>query len=197
MSAADRSKWDAKYAAVPLATELAVDPWFIEVVAPLPPGRALDVACGLGHHAIWLAERGWQVTAVDVSPVGLAKARELADQRGVTVEWLAADLDEFCPKFSAFDLIAVIRFLDRVHLPQRLTIALKPKGRLVYSTFCAMQTVASDGHVRNPAFVLQPGELPTLFPHLRSEQYSESDCGGESYARFVGLRDQPLVGNGF
>ncbi|HUQ71942.1 MAG TPA: class I SAM-dependent methyltransferase [Planctomycetaceae bacterium] len=193
MSAADRSKWDAKYAAIPLATELAVDPWFIEVVAPLPPGRALDVACGLGHHAIWLAERGWQVTAVDVSPVGLAKARELADQWNAAVEWRAADLDEFCPDVAAFDLIAVFRFLDRRQLPQRLTNALKPQGRLVYCTFCAMQAVATDGHVRNPAFVLQPGELSALFPQLRPEQYSESDCGGDGYARFVGVNDESQV----
>ncbi|MDZ4688824.1 MAG: class I SAM-dependent methyltransferase [Planctomycetaceae bacterium] len=194
MSAADRSKWDAKYAAVPVATELAVDPWFSEVVAPLSPGRALDVACGLGHHAIWLAERGWQVTAVDVSPVGLTKARELADHRSVTVEWLEADLDEFCPEAAAFDLIAVFRFLDRRHLPQRLTNALKPQGRLVYSTFCAMQSVAAGDHVRNPAFVLQSGELPALFPQLRPEQYSESDCGDEGYARFVGVHDQSQAG---
>ena len=58
----------------------------------LAPGRALDLACGEGRNAIWLAERGWQATGVDFSKVGLEKARQLEDARGVHPEWIAADL---------------------------------------------------------------------------------------------------------
>jgi 2-polyprenyl-3-methyl-5-hydroxy-6-metoxy-1,4-benzoquinol methylase len=185
MSAADRAKWDARYAAATVATEPVIDPWFAAQVEPLPPRRALDVACGLGHDAVWLAERGWQVTAVDVSPIGLARAAELARRRGVTVDWQTADLDEFVPPAAEFGLITVCRFLDRDRLPSRLTSTLTPGGRLIYRTFCASPTGST---THSPAFVLQPGELPRLFPHLATVSYDETFSGAEYYARFVGLR---------
>jgi tellurite methyltransferase len=186
MSAADQAKWDARYAAATVITEPAVDPWFAAQVESLPPRRALDIACGLGHYAVWLAERGWQVAAVDISPIGLAKAAELAECRGVTVEWLVADLDEFTPAAAAFDLVTVCRFLDRERLPKRLETALAPGGTLLYQTFCASPAAL---RTHNPAFVLKPGELPRLFAGLTSVSYDETLCGGEHYARFVGQRD--------
>ena len=60
--------------------------------AGLTPGRALDVACGEGRNAVWLAEQGWQATGVDFSDVALDKARGLAEARGVEVEWVQADV---------------------------------------------------------------------------------------------------------
>ena len=72
------------------------------------PGRALDLACGEGRNAVWLAERGWQVTGVDFSEVALGKAERLAASRGVEVEWTLADLREHRPRAQAFDLVAVL-----------------------------------------------------------------------------------------
>lgn len=72
------------------------------------PGRALDLACGAGRNAVWLAERGWRVTAVDFSEVGLAKARVRAAERGVEVEWVRADLLEYAPPAGTFDLVLVL-----------------------------------------------------------------------------------------
>ena len=63
----------------------------------LSPGRALDVACGEGRNAVWLAEQGWQVTGVDFSEVALEKARRLAELRGVEAEWVQADLLDYRP----------------------------------------------------------------------------------------------------
>jgi SAM-dependent methyltransferase len=71
------------------------------------PGRALDVACGEGRNAVWLAERGWRVTGVDFSSVGLEKARGLARSRRVAVEWVAADLMQYEPEPGAFELVIV------------------------------------------------------------------------------------------
>ena len=73
----------------------------------LVPGRALDLACGAGRGAIWLAERGWQVTGVDFSKVGLDKARQLANARGVQAEWILADLLDYRPEPQAFGLVIV------------------------------------------------------------------------------------------
>ena len=82
-------------------------------IEAMRPGRALDLACGAGRNAVWLAEHGWLVTAVDFSEVALAQARERARRRGVDVEWVAADLREYAPPEGAFDLVLVLY----LHLP--------------------------------------------------------------------------------
>src|SRR5262245_2306726 len=81
----------------------------------LSPGRALDVACGIGRHAIWLAERGWQVTAVDSSPAAIDILQGRSIERGLKVDARVADLkrDEFRIKPAAYDLIVVCNYLQR------------------------------------------------------------------------------------
>ena len=92
-----------------------VDPnrFLVAEVDGLAPGRALDLACGAGRNAVWLAEQGWQVTGVDFSDVAIDNARRLAGDRGVAVEWLVADLGEWEPAANAFDLVVVLY----LHLP--------------------------------------------------------------------------------
>src|SRR5262249_56447890 len=92
----------------------------VSELAGLRPGRALDLATGEGRNAVWLAEQGWQVTAVDYSAVGLAKGGQLAEARGVSVDWVAADLLEYQPTPKAFDLVLVVY----LHLPpaERATV---------------------------------------------------------------------------
>jgi len=100
-------------------------------LADLEPGRALDLGCGAGRTAIWLAERGWQVTGVDFSDVALAQARE----KRPDVDWVQADLREYEPEADAFDLVLVLY----VHLPsgerrqllRRAVSAVAPGGTLV------------------------------------------------------------------
>ncbi len=188
MTVADRERWDAKYAGRDAPADLAPPEWLVRYAADLPPGRALDLACGLGSTAIWLAERGWQVTAADISPVGLEAARKAAELRGVAVEWIAADLDDWVPAPAVFDLVTVFRFLDRNTLPSRIAAALRPGGRLLYETFLAPEFGGSSSHVRNPAFVLQPGELPQLFSGLRILDYEEADVNGERLARLLAAK---------
>ncbi len=104
--------WDRRYAEKELIWSAGPNQFVAEVLADLPPGRALDVATGEGRNAIWLAERGWRVTAVDFSPVGLEKAAELARVRGVEIDWVAADVRTYEPE-RRYDL-ALIAYL---HLP--------------------------------------------------------------------------------
>jgi SAM-dependent methyltransferase len=100
-------------------------------VGGLPPGRALDLGCGAGRAAVWLAEHGWRVTGVDYSEVALQLARE----RRADLDWVLADLREYEPERAAFDLVLVLF----VHLPSaerrallaRATAALAPGGTLV------------------------------------------------------------------
>lgn len=88
--------------------------FLVAEVETLPPGRALDLACGEGRNAVWLAERGWDVTGVDFSKIGLDKARRLADARGVSVRWELADVTEYTPSLESFDLVTVMY----LHLPE-------------------------------------------------------------------------------
>jgi SAM-dependent methyltransferase len=76
-------------------------------VADVTPGRALDVGCGEGADAIWLARRGWDVTAIDISDVAVARARLAAEQAGATVEWVCADALDTSFTACSFDLVSM------------------------------------------------------------------------------------------
>jgi SAM-dependent methyltransferase len=131
----DSRAWDERYAAAPLVWSAGPNALFAELAASWPPGRALDVACGEGRTAVWLAGRGWSVRAVDFSEVGVEKARRRAEQDGLAVDWqvldvVGADLG------TGYDLVAVLY----LHLPEHQSAAvlaacgraLAPGGRLVY-----------------------------------------------------------------
>lgn len=103
-----REDWNARYAQKELLWTAEPNRLFAAEVASLEPGRALDVACGEGRNAVWLAERGWRVTGVDFADVALAKAAELAAARGVAIEWLLGDVLELSPEPRSFDLVVVL-----------------------------------------------------------------------------------------
>lgn len=77
----DAAAWDARYSGADLVWSSTPNVFVEEIVGPMPPGRALDVAAGEGRNAVWLAERGWDVTATDFSAVGLRRAEEVAARR--------------------------------------------------------------------------------------------------------------------
>ncbi len=103
----DSAAWDARYAAQELVWSAEPNRFVVEELADLPPGRALDVAAGEGRNAIWLAARGWRVTAVDFSRVAVEKGRRIAAARGVEVEWLVADVRTYRPPAGGFDAVLV------------------------------------------------------------------------------------------
>jgi tellurite methyltransferase len=188
MTIADRERWDAKYSAKPIPERLNPDDWLTQEVSRLKPGRALELACGAGHNSVCLASKGWQVDAVDISPVGLAQAQELARTCGVRINWIAADLDEFAPTPEMYDLVIVFRFLDRVRLPGIVERSLRPGGRLICETFTLAHIRRPDSHMKNPAFALESGELPRLFPQLEVVSYAECTQPDRDVARLVGLK---------
>lgn len=144
----------------PQATEPS--PWVVRFAAQLPAGtRVLDVACGHGRHARWLARRGCRVTAVDVDP---ACAASLASEPGV--EFVAADLERGAWPLGGqqFDAVIVVHYLHRP-LFNLLAEAVAPCGRLIYETFA--QGNEQFGRPRNPDFLLRPRELLDAFRGLR------------------------------
>jgi SAM-dependent methyltransferase len=101
----------------------------------LAPGRALDLGCGEGGDALWLADRGWQVTAVDISPTALARAAAEAARRGVVVDWQRADLAEELPP-GPYDLVSAQFLQSPVALPRsevlrRAAAEVAPGGTLL------------------------------------------------------------------
>jgi tellurite methyltransferase len=190
VSASDLDRWNEKYAAKGVPTQLAPDAWLVKQIADFPAGRGLELACGVGHNAIWLAQQGWQVDAVDVSPVGLLLAQELAKENHASVNWIAADLDQFSPEIDTYDLVLVFRFLDRTRLPGIIQQALKPGGRLLYETFTTAHLARPDSHMKNPAFALAAGELPSLFPACETCEFEECSLLDRDVARFVARKLQ-------
>jgi SAM-dependent methyltransferase len=109
----DAADWDARYAETELLWSAEPNQFVVAELADLGPGRALDLAAGEGRNAVWLAENGWDVVAVDFSTTALDKARRLARHRGVQVDWVEADVVRFRPDAASFDLVLV----SYLHLP--------------------------------------------------------------------------------
>lgn len=130
--------WDERYSAAELLWRADPNEWVRKRARRLPAGRALDLAAGEGRNAVWLASRGWAVTAVDFSQVGLDKARRLEQHRAGPgahpVRWVLADVVDFAPE-GAFDLVLVVYLhlppQQRAEVLQRAAGALAPGGRLL------------------------------------------------------------------
>jgi tellurite methyltransferase len=137
-------------------------PLLVRAVDKLRAGRALDLACGTGRHAIFLAERGWEVTAVDASDVGIELAQAEARRRGVHVDWRVSDLEQEGAEIEAesYDLIADFYYLQRSLFPQ-IRAGVSAGGLFVAAIHLIGQS--PDMRPRNPAFFLQPGELRAEF----------------------------------
>jgi 2-polyprenyl-3-methyl-5-hydroxy-6-metoxy-1,4-benzoquinol methylase len=151
----DSRGWDRRYDGDELVWTSQANRFLIEEAAGLPAGRALDVACGEGRNAVWLAERGWQVTGVDFSSVGVAKARALARGRDVNARWLVADLLDFEPDAEAFELVIV--FYLQVPAAQRRSIlravaaAVAPGGLLLVVAHDSVNLARGYGGPQDPA----------------------------------------------
>jgi tellurite methyltransferase len=153
--------WDGRYSrgehiiAEPL-------PLLVRVAEQLAPGRALDLACGPGRHALFLAERGWQMTAVDASRVGIELLRESARERGLQVDARVADLErgEFDIAPEAYDLIGVFYYLQR-DLFARIRAGVRAGGIVVAAIH--MVDDSPEAHPMNEDYLLRPGELRAEF----------------------------------
>jgi SAM-dependent methyltransferase len=171
----DRKRWDRRYHEEPRLASLEPAAFLVAHARELPPrGRALDVACGAGRNAIFLAERGLETVGMDVSPVGLELARGAAARRGVALELVAADLaspERELPR-NAFDVVACIHYLER-SIFTALEDALRPGGLLVFETFTRDQLAFPEAHPRREEFLLAPNELLHAFPRLHVVLYSE------------------------
>ncbi len=130
----DATGWDERYAATELVWSAEPNRFVAEELASLPPGRALDLACGEGRNAIWLAEHGWKARGVDFSQVALDKAAKLAERRGVSLDLERADLTRYVPTPRGYDLVLVaylhVPWSELSAILERAADAVAPGGTL-------------------------------------------------------------------
>ena len=184
MATDDQRRWDRQHAAGHGSNQPS---GFLKEVLlngswPIERGRALDIATGKGRNAIFLAERGFDVAAIDVSSEALDEARKRAAAKRLTISWQQADLERIELPAAAFDLIVNFNYLQRSLIPQIKT-ALKPGGHVVFETFLIGQETL--GHPKNPAYLLGHNELLEWFRDFRVLWYREGKLteGGEASFR--------------
>jgi tellurite methyltransferase len=156
--------WDRHYADA-ADIDWTPDPLLVEIAELLPPGRALDIACGPGRNAIYLAQLGWDVTAVDSSAVAIGLLGERA--AGLAIDARVADLEagEFPPAPATYDLVCDFYYLQRSLFPA-IRESVRPGG-----VFAGAIHLADEKPHR---FVVQPGELRDEFAGWKILFYSES-----------------------
>jgi 2-polyprenyl-3-methyl-5-hydroxy-6-metoxy-1,4-benzoquinol methylase len=157
----DRIKWNQRFESEESFLGRRPSPLLsreIERVLRLSPGkRALDIACGEGRNSIFLAQHGFQVTGLDISDVGLAKAAQRAKEAGVQVDFQQVDMDEY--RFTEqFDLIINFNFLLRELIPEAVQ-ALNPGGLLIIDTIMESEELLAS---HTPAYLLRRGELQRI-----------------------------------
>ncbi|MDQ1427390.1 MAG: hypothetical protein QOK39_866 [Acidimicrobiaceae bacterium] len=173
-TAGQAAEWDARY------SEREGPMWsgrpngrLVAEVAGLMPGEALDVGCGEGADAIWLARRGWTVTAVDISDVAIGRAREAAERAGVAVEWVCGDIMLRPFPARSFDLVSM--------------------------QYPALPKAAGEAAVRTLLDTVRPGGLLVAVYHdLDDDHREEMKSRGVDPADYVGADELgPLLGEDF
>ena len=198
MSQTSAQKWDQKYSETNLHTP--ANPCFVlRQHSHLLPfnGKALELACGLGGNARFLAQCGLKTQAWDISDNALTVLNNWASIHQLPIEPVITDLEQMILPYQQFDVIVVSRYLQRTLFTQ-LVSALKPSGLLIYQTFLAP---VQDNAPNNPDFYVQSGELNQAWPNLttlvygegwlfneNTQQPSEFDAQKHRYAWYIGQK---------
>jgi SAM-dependent methyltransferase len=160
----DATDWDARYAATAeLEWGAAPNRWVAAELADLPPGRACDLAAGEGRNALWLASRGWDVTAVDFSGAALGKGRPLAEERSLPVTWVQADVRRYAVEARAYDAV-ILAYLHLYDAERRAVLraaaeGLAPGGVLVVVGHDTTNLTEGVGGPKEAAVLFTPDDV--------------------------------------
>lgn len=158
----DRRAWNERYREkLPWGTE--PNRFLVDSARHLAPGAALDIACGQGRNAVWLASLGWSVTGVDWSEVAIDGARRLAGHADVQVDWIVADLEQWLPEPGAYDLVLVVYLQPppalREHAWRLAASAVAPGGKLIVIGHDSANLVDGYGGPQNPEYLYTAAEV--------------------------------------
>jgi SAM-dependent methyltransferase len=185
-----REDWDHKYGQAQNLWSARPNRFLVAEVEALPPGRALDLACGEGQNAIWLATVSWDVVGVDFSEVAIAKARARAERDGVAVDFAIGDLVEYEPEAGAFHLVLLLY----LHLPpherrlvlERASAAVASGGTLLLVGHDLANMTEGVGGPSDPTIHVTPDEVAGELPGLEVEK-------AERVYRDVVGEDRPAI----
>lgn len=159
MSEEDRNKWNKRYTEDTHQKRAQPGEFIAQWIDKVTVGNALDVACGLGHKSMFLAEAGFQVDAVDVSAIGLERAKQQALTQGLDINWVQHDLDQPYDFKQEYDLIIVMWYVD-LQLIRRLCDQLATGGYLLCEEHLACDNDSGEFiGPRNASFRVAPNAL--------------------------------------
>ena len=162
MSTADREKWERKYREKPKLLQPRPPSVLLERYYRHAQGRkALDLACGNGRNALFLAQNGFEVDALDISTTALEHLEK--QSKGLMINCIQADLDHYTPPQGLYDLLIMTNYLDR-ELIKRSTEKMKPGAFFFIETY--MIHPENEKKDSNPDFLLAPGELNSFFEEV-------------------------------
>ena len=184
-----REDWDARYAWVEDVWDEA-NRFLVAEVAELEPGRALDLACGQGRNAIWLATRGWEVTGVDFSEVAVAKALARAERDALPATFVCADLLDYEPNTGAYDLVLLLYLhvpaIERRRILAKAASAVSPGGTFILVGHDLANMADGVGGPSDAALLYTPdeiaGELPADLEIEKAERVLRDVDGAERHA---------------
>ena len=197
----DAAGWDERYDTAEFVWATDPNRFLPAEVDGLTPGRSLDVACGEGRNTVWLAAQGWNVTGIDFSAVGLAKAEQLAGRAGVDCTWVVADVTEPFPEsFGTFDL--VVLFYAQMDADGRRNMltssvrALAPGGTLLWVAHDVTNLTDGVGGPQDASVLSGPDEVvadvlavePTLVVERAEEVRRPVDGVGDALDTLVRVR---------
>jgi 2-polyprenyl-3-methyl-5-hydroxy-6-metoxy-1,4-benzoquinol methylase len=168
----DKKRWDERFGRKEFALGKEPNPFLKKHIYLLPKGKALDMATGEGRNAVFLAQNGFEVDAVDISEKGLRKARKLAREKRVKVNALLVDLDHYQIERKRYDLIANFYFLKRRLIP-KIREGLKKGGKVIFETYLLEHRKLATGGPKQAKYFLKPNELLRLFKDFRILFYRE------------------------
>ena len=185
-----REDWDRRYSQPNLLWSATPNRFLVEEAAELAPGRALDLACGEGRNALWLAELGWQVTAVDYSSVAIAKARDRAASAGAKIDFHCVDLLEYTPERRAYELVMVL-YLQLLTEQRRLVLsraeaAVAPGGTFLLIGHDLLNMTDGTGGPSEPDVLYTPEQIVGELPELEIEK-------ADRVLREVADADRPAI----
>ncbi|HYA90063.1 MAG TPA: methyltransferase domain-containing protein [Thermodesulfobacteriota bacterium] len=169
---ADQKRWDERFGRKEFALGKDPNPFLKKHIHLLPRGKALDLATGEGRNAVFLAQNGFEVDAVDISEKGLKKVRALAREKGVEINTVLVDLDQYQIEKERYDLIANFYFLKRRLIP-RIKKGLKKGGKVIFETYILEHRTLGVGGPKQAKYFLKPNEPLRLFKGFRIQFYRE------------------------
>jgi tellurite methyltransferase len=169
---ADQKRWDTRFGRKEFALGKEPNSFLKKHIHLLPRGKVLDIAAGEGRNAVFLAQNGFDVDAVDISEKGLKKAQKLAKEKRVKINTFLVDLNQYYITKERYDLIINFYFLKRRLIP-RIKKGLREGGKVIFETYLLEHRKLGTGGPKQAKYFLKPNELLWLFKDFRILFYRE------------------------